>query len=146
MNKSRFLIAAAIAAFAVAPAFAQEASSGATLRVDVGSAMASNGGEFSTVASGTQLAPGSRVMLAEGNQATLVYANGCTQALKEAGVYTVSATCVAAAAPGGAATAGATGAVDVGGAGIVTGIAVGGAAILNSMDERAYQPPPPVSR
>ena len=110
-----------------------------------GSAMVSTGGEFVTAPSGSQLAPGSRVMLTEGNQATLVYANGCTQSLTTAGVHAVAATCVRAPAAAGGAGTGATG-VDLGGAAIVSGVAVAGAAILNSMDDQDYVAPPPVSR
>lgn len=141
MNKPRTLFAAALAAsLFAAPAFAQ--SGGATLRVDVGSAMVSTGGEFTTAASGTQLAPGSRVMLTEGSQATLVYANGCTQPLTSAGVHGVPASCVVAGSAAGGAAAG----TDWGALGILVGGAVGGAAILHNMDEQAYVPPPPVSR
>ncbi|MGY1457319.1 MULTISPECIES: hypothetical protein [unclassified Luteimonas] len=142
MNKPRTLIAAALATVLfAAPAFAQQG--GATLRVDIGSAMVSNGGEFVTATSGSQLAPGSRVMLTEGSQATLVYPNGCTQPLTAAGVHGVPATCVAAASASAGGTA--TG-VDMGGAAIISGIAVAGAAALNAMDETPYVEPPPVSR
>jgi len=145
MNTPRTLIAAALATVLfAAPAFAQD--SPPTLRVDIGSAMVSTGGEFVTAPSGSQLAPGSRVMLTEGSQATLVYPNGCTQPLTSAGVHGVPATCVssrsAAVVP---AQAGATG-VDMGGAAIISGIAVAGAAVLHAMDDEDYVPPPPVSR
>ncbi|MBJ6978107.1 hypothetical protein [Luteimonas sp. MC1895] len=142
MNKPRILSFAAIAAAALfaAPVFAQ--GSAATLRVDIGSAMVSNGGEFVSAPSGTQVPAGSRVMLAEGSQATLVYPNGCTQPLSAAGVYGVPATCVAAA---GSSAAGATG-VDVGGLATVAGIAAAGAAALATMDDVEYVEPEPVSR
>ncbi|MEN1957902.1 hypothetical protein [Luteimonas changyuni] len=144
MKTHRLLIAAALATLFAAPALAQSES--ATLRIDSGSAMVSSGGEFTSAASGTQLAPGSRVMLTEGSRATLVYPNGCTQALGAAGVHGVPATCVssrsAAVVP---AQAGATG-VDMGGAAIISGIAVAGAAVLHAMDDEDYVPPPPVSR
>ena len=139
MKTHRILLAATLASLFIAPAFAQQAES-ATLRVDSGSAMVSTGGEFSTAASGAQVAPGSRVMLAEGSRATLVYPNGCTQALSAAGVYGVPATCVAAAS--GSAAAGAAG-TDLTAAGIIAGVAAVGAVGLNSMDE---EPAPPVSR
>ena len=62
------------------------------------------------------------------------------------GVHGVPATCVssrsAAVVP---AQAGATG-VDMGGAAIISGIAVAGAAVLHAMDDEDYVPPPPVSR
>ncbi|MEN1959477.1 hypothetical protein WCE41_03920 [Luteimonas sp. MJ246] len=140
MKTHRILLAAALASLFIAPTFAQQAES-ATLRVDSGSAMVSTGGEFSTAASGTQIAPGSRVMLAEGSRATLVYPNGCTQALSAAGVYGVPATCVAAAS--GSAAAGTAAGADLGAAGIIAGVAAAGAVGLNSMDE---EPAPPVSR
>jgi len=141
MTKPSLLLAPALfAALAFAPALAQNAAP--TLRVDAGSAMVSSGGEFTTAASGTQLAPGSRVMLAEGSRATLVYPNGCSQALRAAGVYGVPATCVAAASSAGATASG----IDWVGAGIVTGVAAAGALGLASMDDVEYVEPPPVSR
>lgn len=142
MTKLRRLTFAAIAASAAllsAPVFAQD--SAATLRVDIGSAMVSNGGEFVSAPSGTQVPAGSRVMLAEGSQATLVYPNGCTQALAAAGVYDVPATCVAVAGGSAAATG-----VDVGGLATVAGIAAAGAAALATMDDVEYVEPEPVSR
>ena len=141
MTNSRTLIAAALATVLfAAPAFAQDST--ATLRVDIGSAMVSNGGEFVTAPSGSQLAPGSRVMLTEGSQATLVYRNGCTQPLRAAGVHAVPATCVATASSSGGSATG----VDWGGAAVISGIAVAGAAVLASMDDEPYVEPPPVSR
>lgn len=143
MKKPHLFVLALAGALCAAPAFAQDGGS-ATLRVDVGSAMVSNGGEFVSASSGTQVTAGNRVMLAEGSRATLVYPNGCTQALSSAGVYGVPATCVAAAGSSGAATA-ATG-VDAGGIGIVAGVAAAGAAALATMDDVEYVEPPPVSR
>lgn len=136
----RLLIASALfASLAAAPALAQNAAP--TLRVEAGSAMVSTGGEFTTAVPGTRLGPGSRVMLAEGSRATLVYPNGCSQALSAAGVYGVPTTCVAAAG-----SAGAPAGVDWAGAGIVTGVAAAGALGLASMDDQEYVEPPPVSR
>ncbi|TWT21079.1 hypothetical protein FQY83_06870 [Luteimonas marina] len=139
---TRLLFAAALAAsLSAAPAIAQDGA--ATLRIESGSAMVSTDGEFTTAASGTQVAPGNRVMLPEGSRATLVYPNGCTQPLREGGTYTVPATCVAAAGSSGGAGAG----VDYAGLGIVTGLVVAGAAGLASMDQQdVVTPPPPVSR
>ncbi len=143
MKKPHLFVLALAGALCTAPAFAQDASS-ATLRVDIGSAMVSNGGEFVSAPSGTQVPAGSRVMLAEGSRATLVYPNGCTQPLASAGVFGVPATCVASAGSS-AAAATATG-VDVAGLGIVAGVAAAGAVGLNSMDDVEYQEPDPVSR
>ena len=139
MKKPHLFVLALAGALCAAPAFAQDGGS-ATLRVDVGSAMVSNGGEFVSASSGTQVTAGNRVMLAEGSRATLVYPNGCTQPLSSAGVYGVPATCVAAAG-----SSGATG-VDAGGIGIVAGVAAAGAAALATMDDVEYVEPPPVSR
>jgi hypothetical protein len=135
--------ALALATVLAAPAFAQDAT--ATLRVDIGSAMVSNGGEFVSAPSGTAVPAGSRVMLAEGSQATLVYPNGCTQPLTSAGVFGVPATCVVATGSTAGTAATATG-VDVAGLGIVAGVAAAGALGLSSMDEVEYEEPAPVSR
>ena len=141
--KTPLLLAFAFAAAFATPVLAQGA--GATLRIDSGSAMVSTGGEFTTVSSGAQVPSGARVMLAEGSRATLVYPNGCSQPMSAAGVYGVPATCVAAGSAGGSAAA-TTAGVDVGGAAIIAGVAVLGAAGLASRDDVDVVPPPPVSR
>lgn len=141
--KTSLLLTVALATAFSAPALAQGA--GATLRIDSGSAMVSTGGEFTTVSSGARVPSGARVMLAEGSSATLVYPNGCSQPMRSAGVYGVPATCVAAGGAGGSSTAGTAG-VDLGGAAIITGVAVVGAAALANMEDVDYVAPPPVSR
>lgn len=155
MKTPRILIIGIAAALCAAPAFAQQEAATATLRVDAGSVMVSNGGEFVSATSGTQVPTGSRVMLAEGSRATLIYPGGCSQPLTSAGVFGVPVTCVAAAGSSGATTAtGTTGTtaagtaagVDVAGLGIVAGVAAAGAVGLDSMDEVEYEEPPPVSR
>ena len=140
MKLSHSLLALAVSAFACAPALAQ--SGGVTLRVDSGSVMTSQGGEFVSASSGAALAPGSRVMLSEDSQATLVYGNGCTRSLGDAGVYNVPATC----SNTGAAYAAAG--TDWQGALIIAGGTAAVAAGLASMDEQHPEPtpPPPVSR
>lgn len=156
MKSPRILLLAMAAALCAAPAFAQQEAATATLRVDAGSVMVSNGGEFVTATSGTQVPTGARVMLAEGSRATLIYPGGCTQPLTSAGVFGVPVNCVAAAGSSGATTAttGSTGTsaaataagVDVAGLGIVAGVAAAGAVGLGSMDDVEYEEPPPVSR
>jgi|GEM_PF-2411397 len=145
MNKS-LLLAALLCAAATAPTFAQ-GQSAPTLRVDSGSAMTSQGGEFAPAASGTQVPAGSRVMLAEDSRATLVYPDGCLQPLSSAGVYTVPPACVA------AERRGASG-VDWGAVGIIGGSVAAIVAIaegtLDDSDPPQQLPPrvapPPVSR
>lgn len=63
------------------------------LQVDGGSVLVSTGGEFVQAASGQVVAPGHRVMVAEGGKASLAYGNGCSKALSEPGVYTVTPDC-----------------------------------------------------
>ncbi len=61
----------------------------ATLQVDAGTVMSSEGGDFVSAASGKALMEGQRVMVTEGSRATLVYENGCRDELLEPGVYEV---------------------------------------------------------
>jgi len=155
MNKS-LLLAALLCAAATAPTFAQ-GQSAPTLRVDSGSAMTSQGGEFAPAASGTQVPAGSRVMLAEDSRATLVYPDGCLQPLSSAGVYTVPPACVAAERRGVYVPLGASG-VDWGAVGIIGGSVAAIVAIaegtLDDSDPPQQLPqqlpprvaPPPVSR
>ena len=93
MKKYAAIMFAAATVFA-APAFAQDGT--ATLRVDSGTVMTSNGGEYQSANTGRPLAAGDKVMVNAGGSATLVYGNGCTMKLEQAGVYTVPATCSAA--------------------------------------------------
>ena len=120
-------LAAASAAFAqdaVAPAAAVDTPSIA-LGVDSGSVLVSTGGEFTQAASGQALAPGHRVLVPEGGSATLTYGNGCQKSMASAGVYIITADCVAAGAEG-SGTAGASG---VPSAGVIAGV-VGGVAVI----------------
>lgn len=148
MNKPLYL-AALLCAAATAPAFAQ-GQGAPTLRVDSGSAMISQGGEFTPAASGAQVPTGSRIMLADGSRATLVYPDGCSQALASAGVYSVPATCVAAAgSSAGTATAGGSTAAgaDLAAVGIIGGTVAAVVAIAEAtMDDVPAPPPPPISR
>jgi len=94
----------ALAAFAAPAQVAVEAAAPAadpaiSLGIDSGSVLVSTGGEFSQAASGQALAPGHRVLVAEGGSARMAYAGGCQKALSTPGVYTVTPDCVAAGGP-----------------------------------------------
>lgn len=144
MNIARSLLFAAVAATAFSAAHAQD--NAVTVRVHGGSVMTSQGGEFVTAASGSRIAPGSRIMLAEGASASLVYANGCTQAIAAAGVHAVPAMCQA---TGSQSAIGATTAagVDWASAGLLfAGTAAIAAGLSQMGDGDPLPPPPPVSR
>ena len=128
-------VAASLALSAAATASAQDAS--ATLRVDRGTIMTSQGGEFANAQTGQALVPGSRLMVTEQSAATVTYAKGCTRSYTAPGVYVVEANCNKA--------AGATG-TDWAGAAKITGGVLVTAALLHNMDQADYVAPPPVSR
>ncbi|MFZ7095381.1 hypothetical protein ACOPJQ_02850 [Luteimonas dalianensis] len=144
MKFASSLLFAAIAA----TAFSANAQDDAvTVRVDAGNVMASEGGEFVTVASGASLAPGSRIMLAENSSASVVYANGCTASISAAGVHAVPAVCQAGsqnqAAVGTTTAAG----IDWASAGwLFLGTAAVAAGLSQMDDGDPLPPPPPVSR
>lgn len=138
MNKLTALLAATTMTFICLPAIAQETPP--TLRVDRGSVMTSDGGEFAAAQSGKVLVEGERVMVTEGAAASVVYDTGCVREYTAPGVYAVQPVCVP------SATATGEAAIDWGAAGLITaGVAIG-AAVLASMDDVAAPPPPPVSR
>lgn len=144
MNIARSLLITAIATTAFAAAHAQDTP--VTVQVNSGSVMASTGGEFVTTASGTQLAPGSRIMLAENSSASLVYANGCTQAISAAGVHAVAAVCQATGSQAAIGTGTAAG-IDWASTGILFAGAAAVAAGLSQMSDGDPLPPPaPISR
>lgn len=104
-----------------------------TLRVDRGSVMASQGGEFVSAHSGQLLVAGERLMVSEGAIATLTYDDNCTREYSAPGVYVIEASCVKAAVLG----------TDwAGAAKVAAGVAVG-AALLHGMEQTDA---PPVSR
>src|SRR5690606_16394966 len=146
MIRTSLIAAALLSLAAAAPAQAEQAAP--TLRVDSRSVMTSTGGEFVTAASGTTVTPGTRVMLAEGSSASLVYANGCTASIAAAGVHAVPAMCQATGSRTAVGTTAAAG-VDWASAGwlfLGTAVVAGG---LASMDTESAPPeyiPPPVSR
>lgn len=139
MNKISKLLAASALALACAPALAQETV--ATLQVEAGTVMTSEGGEFQTANTGEALSVGERLMLAENSVAIVRYRNGCDRRYDAPGVYAVPNE--NACRP----VAGAwTGQPDWAAAGIITGAAVVGAALLSQMDEVPGPPPAPISR
>ena len=127
MNKLAASLFAASVMFS-APAFAQDSS--ITLRVDSGSVMASNGGEFASANTGKTLAPGEKIMINAGSSATAVFASGCTVQFNAPGVYEVPGQCQKVAWGGGGSGSGSNGmtaAIIIG-----TGVVVG--ALLNNED------------
>jgi hypothetical protein len=126
-------IAASLALSTAATASAQDTS--ATLRVDQGTIMTSQGGEFANAATGQALVAGSRLMVTEQSAATGTYDKGCTRSYTAPGVYVVQADCTKAAAAG----------TDWAGAAKIVGGVVVTAAILHNMDQQDYVAPP-VSR
>lgn len=138
------LLAAAIAVSAFSAAHAQEEA--VTVRVNSGSVMTSQGGEFVTAATGAPIAPGSRIMLAENSSASLVYPNGCTQELNGAGVHPVAPACQATGSSA-AVGAGTAAGVDWASAGwLFLGTAAVAAGLNEMGDGDPLPPPPPVSR
>lgn len=126
-------IAGSLALSTAATASAQDTA--ATLRVDQGTIMTSQGGEFANAQTGQALVPGSRLMVTEQSAATVTYDKGCTRTYTAPGVYVIEANCT---------KAGAVGTDWAGAATIVGGVAVG-AAVLHNMDQADYVAQP-VSR
>ena len=134
MKTAPVVLAAALLLMAM-PVMAQDST--ITLQAQ-GNVMLSEGGEFATAATGTKLEAGDRLMLAEGARARVIYENGCDVTYEEAGVYSIQSNCTPVAVVAGGTNWAA--------AGIITGTAVVGAALLNSMDETESSPAPPASR
>ena len=124
------LVVASFALAASATATAAEEAA-ATLRVDRGNVMTSQGGDFATAQSGQALIVGERLMVAEDSAATVAYGNDCTRSYTAPGVYVVEKDCQKA------------GAVDWAGAAMIVGGAAVGVAALENMEQIDA---PPVSR
>lgn len=144
MKQATTLVVAAMAAsLSLATAAAQDAADppappDITLQVDAPDVMTSSGGEFATAASGDSLAPGFRVMVAEGGAARLQYGNDCEVILAEPGVHTVSDEC-----DRGLAAPVERGTVSTG---VIVGSAAAVIAIGAAVGGGSSSTPPPVSR
>ncbi|MEN1959476.1 hypothetical protein WCE41_03915 [Luteimonas sp. MJ246] len=115
--RSIISLASLALALAASSASAQQPAT-ITLGVDSGNVLVSTGGEFAPLAPGQAIEPGHRVMVPEGGSARLTYSGGCQKSLSTAGVYTVTAQCVA------GSTQRSTGLSNGAIAGIVAGVAV----------------------
>ena len=131
MTKFASLIIAVSFALA-ASATASAADGDVTLRVDRGSVMTSQGGEFVSAQTGKVFVEGERLMVNEGSAATVLYDNDCRREYNTPGIYVIGGNCTAAAV---------TGTDWPSAAKIAGGVAIG-AAILANMDETS----PAVSR
>lgn len=101
----------------------------ATLHVERGSAMTSQGGEFASAHSGQALIEGERLMLPEGASVIVKYSNDCERKYSAPGVFVINNDCVP------AAVLGTSGALKVAGGVLL------GAALLHSMDSSDERPP-----
>ena len=89
------LLATAAAAGLLLAVSATAAEGDARLRVDQGTVMLSQGGEFTVVAGDNNpLDQGDRIMVTDGAAATVLYDEGCERKYTVPGVYTYEEVCV----------------------------------------------------
>ncbi len=150
MNKLALITVALAASMATASAFAQQvatdatAASGpdaaaatATVRVDHGKVMVSDGGAFTAAITGATVEPGQRLMLSEASAATVIYSNHCKRKYSAPGVYVIEdeSNCKAPVAGNNTGVA-----IGVAAAAAAIGVAAGGGG------GNGNNTPPPVSR
>lgn len=133
---TKLMIAASLALAASAGASAAEGD--ITLRVDRGSIMTSQGGDFASAQSGKVLMTGERMMVTEGAAATVFYDKDCKREYTAPGVYVIERDCKRAAVLANGVDWLSTGK-------IALGVGVG-AAILHNMDSTPGPPPLPITR
>ncbi len=92
MTKFASLFVAVSFALSVSAA-ASAADNAATLTVDSGNVMSSQGGDFTAAQSGQVFASGDRLMVTEKSSATLRYSNDCVRRYTVPGVYVVEEDC-----------------------------------------------------
>lgn len=142
MNKTH-LIALAALVFA-APAYAQEEI--ASLQVEAGTIMTSEGGEFQTATTGETVAAGERVMVAENSSVLVRYGRDCIIRFAVPGVHVVPSSCVpgvAGAMSSGTVATGGTFAGSGAAIGIVAGVVALSAVAMESAGDG--DPVPPIS-
>lgn len=141
-------LAAITAITAIAPAFAQESIG--ILQVGQGTVMTSTGGEFASASDGMPLHAGDRIMISEGGNATVRFADGTVVNYTQPGVYTVEMPTFAGGGGvggGGGGMVGSGGGSAAGSAGLILGLAGLGAAAADQMgDDNNKVPDRPVSR
>lgn len=136
---SKFASLMVAASFALTASAAASAADGEiTLRVERGSIMTSQGGEFASAQSGKVLFNGERLMVTEGSAATVFYDEDCKREYSVPGVYVIEPECKRGAVA-------ATGTDWASAAMIAAGVGVG-AAILDNMDKTAGPAPAPISQ
>ena len=139
MGKHILLVTAAAVGLLLAVS-ATAAEGDARLRVDQGTIMLSQGGEFTVVAGDNNpLDQGDRIMVTDGAAATVLYDEGCERKYNVPGVYTYEEVCVmplVAQASGGQVNWTMVSAIGV-------GAVLAGAALSGGSDN---DNPPPVSR
>ncbi len=92
MTKLASLLVAVSLALSVSAA-ASAADNAATLTVESGTVMSSQGGDFTPAQSGQVLASGDRLMVTDKSSATLRYDNDCKRHYTVPGVYVVEEDC-----------------------------------------------------
>ena len=130
-------LALSIAAVAFATAASAQGGSGAvaTLQVDKGVVMVSNGAEYVSASSGHALVNAERIMITQDGAATIRYNDGCQRTINSPGVYIVDGVCTPA---GGWSPVGTTAAIIVGGAAVYT--------IVHNLNNDNNDHPQPISR
>lgn len=102
VKSAMYVVSFALATVLSLPVFAQDAAPAkemvATVQVDGGVVMVSDGGAFTSATTGEQVAAGSRIMVSKDSAVSVVYSDGCKQSYTKAGVYAVDAQCTRAAA------------------------------------------------
>ena len=139
---SKFVSLVAAATFALTASAVASAADNTTLRVDSGSVMTSQGGEFAAAQSGQTVVDGERLMVTEGSAAT-VLSDECRKEYTKPGVYVIGCDRNVAAYGGSGSNSGAAGTNWAAAGMIAAGVAVGAAALAN-MDE--VEGPRPASR
>jgi hypothetical protein len=105
VKSSMFVVSFALITVLSLPVFAQDVpakAAVATVQVDGGVIMVSDGGAFTSATTGEQVAAGNRIMVSKDSAVSVVYSDGCKQSYTKPGVYPIVAQCKPAASVGNA--------------------------------------------
>ena len=107
----------------------------ATVVVNAGTASVSTGGGYSSIPSGTEVGPGSKLIVSQGGSATIVYSSACQVSVSAGQVVTIPAQIPCTAGPG---VSGGVTTYVIGGAVVAGG--VGAAIALSGDDKKSISP------